>query len=73
MTIIICDQAIVDHSKNDFNVFESGAIMIYLCDLYDPDHVLLPEEPLARSKVIQFLMFQMGGLGPMQVSFKYMK
>lgn len=41
--------------------------MIYLSDLYDPQHRLLPEEPLARSKVIQFLMFQMGGVGPMQV------
>lgn len=58
----------VDHSKNDFPVFESGAMMLYLCDLYDPNHTLLPEEPLARSKVIQFLMFQMGGIGPMQVS-----
>jgi glutathione S-transferase len=61
----------VDHSKNDFNVFESGAIMIYLCDFYDPQHRLLPEDPLARSKVMQFLMFQMGGVGPMQVCVSY--
>ncbi|KAG2181102.1 hypothetical protein INT43_008684 [Umbelopsis isabellina] len=58
--------AIVDHSKNDFNVFETGAIMTYLCDFYDPQHRLMPEDPLARSKVMQFLMFQMGGIGPMQ-------
>jgi glutathione S-transferase len=64
-------KAIVDHSKNDFAVFETGAIMEYVCDNYDTQHRLLPQEPLARSKVIQFLMFQMGGLGPMQVCFAY--
>ncbi|KAJ2963859.1 hypothetical protein NQZ79_g1086 [Umbelopsis isabellina] len=58
--------AMVDHSKDDFCVFESGAMMVYLCDFYDPNHTLLPEEPLARSKVMQFLMFQMAGVGPMQ-------
>ncbi|KAH8547682.1 glutathione S-transferase [Umbelopsis sp. PMI_123] len=58
--------AIVDHSKDDFAVFETGAIMEYLCDNYDSQHRLLPQEPLARSRVIQFLMFQMGGVGPMQ-------
>ncbi|CAO3670919.1 unnamed protein product [Umbelopsis ramanniana] len=58
--------AIVDHSKNDFAVFETGAIMEYVCDNYDSQHRLLPQEPLARSRVIQFLMFQMGGIGPMQ-------
>ncbi|CAM0135701.1 unnamed protein product [Umbelopsis sp. WA50703] len=58
--------AIVDHSKNDFPVFETGAIMTYLCDFYDPQHRLMPEDPLARSRVMQYLMFQMAGIGPMQ-------
>lgn len=64
--------AIVDHDEDGLTIFESGAIMVYLAEKTGK---LMPSDIKGRFDVMQWLMLQMGGVGPMQgqanVFFRY--
>lgn len=55
--------AIVDEDEDNFAVFESGAILLYLAEKCGR---FLGNNAKERSQAVQWTMFQMGGIGPMQ-------
>jgi glutathione S-transferase len=54
--------AIVDHDADDLAIFESGAILVYLAE---KSGKFMPNDTKGRMNVLQWVMFQMGGVGPM--------
>ena len=56
--------ALIDRtdSSEPLRIFESGAILLHLADKF---HQFIPQNPRGRSEAISWLMWQMGGLGPM--------
>ena len=64
--------AIVDRDADNLPIFESGAIMIYLAEKTGK---LMPTDLNEKAKVLEWVMFQMGGVGPMMgqanVFFRY--
>ena len=64
--------AIVDRDADNLPIFESGSIMIYLAEKTGK---LIPNDLVEKAKVLEWLMFQMGGVGPMMgqanVFFRY--
>ncbi|WP_288350141.1 glutathione binding-like protein [uncultured Thalassospira sp.] len=58
---------IVDRSE-DRPIFESGAILWHLAEKYSQ---FLPDDPLGRSEVMQWLFFQVGHIGPMMGQAMY--
>lgn len=61
--------ALVDHDEA-ITLFESGAMMIYIAEKYGQ---FLPASGAARAATLSWLMFQMGGIGPMFGQFYHFK
>ena len=54
---------LIDHANGDFTIWESGAIILYLADKYDPERRLSVESERERYAMIQWLFFQASGQG----------
>ena len=57
-----------DGTSQEKRIFESGALMLYLCQKYDPEHKLnYPYGTNEYWEVVEWLIWMQSGVGPMQV------
>lgn len=57
-----------DGKTREKRIFESGAMMLYLCQKYDPDNkISYPYDSDKHWEVVEWLIWMQSGLGPMQV------
>ncbi|KIP05127.1 hypothetical protein PHLGIDRAFT_129073 [Phlebiopsis gigantea 11061_1 CR5-6] len=55
---------IIDHHNDDFVLWESDAILLYLVDRYDPEHRISVTSEREKYQQLQWLFFQSSGQGP---------
>ncbi|CCM01922.1 uncharacterized protein FIBRA_03995 [Fibroporia radiculosa] len=55
---------LIDHKNNDFTVWESDAILVYLVEKYDTAHRISAVTPEDKIHQLQWLFFQSSGQGP---------
>ncbi|KAJ9475335.1 putative Transcriptional regulator URE2 (putative) [Pseudozyma hubeiensis] len=63
---------LVSNDSDGFAVWESGAILYYLCDKHDKEGRFLGKTPEERAIVMQWLTHQLSGLGPTQGNVNYL-
>ncbi|KAI0725193.1 glutathione S-transferase C-terminal-like protein [Fomitopsis betulina] len=56
--------ALIDHSHNDFVLWESNAILAYLVEKYDTEHKISVSSFEEKAQQLQWLFFQSSGQGP---------
>lgn len=59
---VIIDHDVKDEEGQPLSIMESGAILIYLAEKTGRFY---PEDPVKRARVLEWLMWQVGGMGPM--------
>jgi len=55
---------LIDHANGDFTLWESGAILLYLVEMYDKENRLTVTDPKEKALLNQWLFFQASGQGP---------
>ncbi|GJJ09207.1 hypothetical protein Clacol_003429 [Clathrus columnatus] len=65
--------SIIDHKNNDKIVWESGAVLFYLAEKYDTAGKYLGTNIDEKTEVMQWVIFQVSGMGPMQGSVNYFR